>query len=302
MPEVVRLEVQHNLRNRLTEHIESIRSNHRQLLTAFGKLKEIVLPTEADVEAKVTELFASVEVAKFDVPFTMESARSSFLRTIDKLPPSDRTQEFKDGVLWADCLTLLASDSVVLVTSDKAFYEGRSYDKGLAPNLQVEVNRQPHSLTIMPTLSALLQTIRTSVTLDENKLATAFLREQHESVFGTLTRHGFDLGVRLSVAYTLFATENPNVLFLEFSMEYGCADIRGESRSDAILRLKGDGSYTLATETFAELRNFGEHLSYRLPDGSEKESRNHVIFAGGLVLGHREVSSVIRFKLDSDER
>jgi hypothetical protein len=35
-----------------------------------------------------------------------------------------------------------------------------------------------------------------------------------------------------------------------------------------------------------------------LPDGSERENRNVVVFAGGLVLGHREVSSVVRYKLE----
>ena len=35
--------------------------------------------------AKVGELFSSVEVAKIEVPFTLENARSSFLKTVDKL-------------------------------------------------------------------------------------------------------------------------------------------------------------------------------------------------------------------------
>jgi predicted nucleic acid-binding protein len=52
LPEVVRLEVQNNLQARLTEHIENIQNNYRQLLTAFGKLREVVLPTSADVQRK----------------------------------------------------------------------------------------------------------------------------------------------------------------------------------------------------------------------------------------------------------
>jgi len=302
IPEVVRLEVQHNLHNRLSEHIENIRTNYRQLLTAFGKLKEIVLPSDVDVQAKVGELFASVEVAKIEVPFTLESARSSFLKTVDKLPPSDKTQEFKDGVLWADCLTLLASDSVVLVTSDKAFYQDRQYEKGLARNLQEEALVLPKQLQILPTLSKLLHTIRTKITLNEDSLADAFLTQHHESVYGTLTRQGFDLGHRQSVVYTLFATENPNVLFLDFSMKYTCTDIRGEGRTDALLQLNGDGSYNAITGQFTELRNFGERLSYRMPDGTERETFNEVVFLGGIVFGHKDVSNVIRYKLDDDDR
>lgn len=301
LPEVVRLEVQQNLQARLTEHIENIQTNYRQLLTAFGKLREVVLPTSADVLAKIQELFDSIEVVKLDIPFSLESARSSFLKTIDKSPPSDKTQEFKDGVIWADCLALLSSEPVILVTSDKAFYQDRQYDKGLAHNLQAEASEFSNQLQLLPTLSALLQTLRAPVTLDEDNLAQAFLTQHKESVYGTVSRHGFNLDARQSLSYTLFVTENPNALFLEFTMAYSCTDIRGEGRTDATLLLKGDGSYVPTTGTFSDLRNFGEHLKYRMPDGSERESKNHVIFAGGLVIGHKEVSSIVRYKL-TDER
>jgi hypothetical protein len=43
LPEVVRLEVVHNLRARLLGHIDRISREHRQLLTVFGRLKEVVL-------------------------------------------------------------------------------------------------------------------------------------------------------------------------------------------------------------------------------------------------------------------
>jgi hypothetical protein len=147
-------------------------------------------------------------------------------------------------------------------------------------------------------LSALLQTLRTTVTLDEDNLANEFLTQHKESVYGTVSRQGFDLGSRQSLKYTLFATENPSVLFLEFSMVYACTDIRGEGRTDGMLLLKGDGSYMPTVGTFSDLRNFGEHLKYRMPDGSEQENRNYVIFAGGIALGHKEVSSIVRYKLN----
>jgi hypothetical protein len=83
VPEVVRLEVQHNLHARLTAHIENIQTNYRQLLTAFGKLREVVLPTSEDVQAKIQELFDSLEVAKLDIPFSFDSTSTpSFLNSL----------------------------------------------------------------------------------------------------------------------------------------------------------------------------------------------------------------------------
>lgn len=300
LPEVVRLEVQSNLEARLIEHIGSIQTSYRHLLTAFGSLREVILPTPDDVRSKVQEVFDSVQVPKVDVPFTLASARSSFMKTIAKVPPSDKTQEFKDGVLWADCVALLADESVSLVTSDKAFYQDRTYDKGLAANLREEVAALPNPIQVHPNLSSLLQAIRRPVKLNEELLANAFLQAHHDSVLDTLARQGFELGPRRSVEYTLFATENPAVLFLEFSMSFSSTDVRGEGRSDAVLLLRGDASYTPAAEAFSEIRNFGEHLKYRLPDGSEGESRNAIIYAAGIALGHRQVSNVVRYRLGDD--
>lgn len=127
IPEVIRLEVEQNLTSRLMKHIEDIRTDYRQLLTAFGTLREIVLPNEEEVRQKIPELLQSMQVERIEVPFTLESARSSFIKTILKQAPSHQSQQFKDGVLWADCLTLSANDEVVLVTADKAFYQDQTY-------------------------------------------------------------------------------------------------------------------------------------------------------------------------------
>ena len=80
-------------------------------------------------------------------------------------------------------------------------------------------------------------------------------------------------------------------------MRYVCSDARGEGRTDAVLTLKGDGTFSPATGRFTDLRNFGEHLSYRTAEG-EEEKRNVVVLAGTIVVGHREISHVTRYKLE----
>jgi len=70
--------------------------------------------------------------------FTLESAKLSLQKINDKVPPSDKNQQFKDGVIWADCMNLLQKGDVILVTKDKAFFQDRVYDNGLAVNLKEE--------------------------------------------------------------------------------------------------------------------------------------------------------------------
>jgi len=301
IPEVVRLEVTENLRSRLMKHIESIRTDYRQLLTAFGKLREIVLPTGQEVADRIASLFSSLQVEQIEIPFSLESARSSFLKTVRKEPPSQHSQQFKDGVLWADCIRLLHTDSVVLVTTDKAFYRDQQFSQGLAKNLQKEAASCTHGVSVFPDLVDLLKSVQTPIALDADSLQSAFIAAYRSSIEGTLERHGFTLGSRTGLSFNVFATEDPAVLFIDFSITMRCEDVRGEGRTDALLTLKGDGSYLPQGGDFRDLRNFGERLSFRLKDGSLTETGNVVAFMDGIVLGHREVSNITRYPLPTNE-
>lgn len=301
IPEVIRLEVEQNLTSRLMKHIEDIRSDYRQLLTAFGTLREIVLPDEEQVRQKIPELFESMQVERIDVPFTLDSARSSFLKTILKQAPSHQSQQFKDGVLWADCLTLAVNDEVVLVTADKAFYQDQTYSKGLSATLGDEAQGLPFRIRVLPAVADLLDSVKTPIAIDPDTLQAAFIEEHRGSVLGTLERQGFSLADRTAFSYNIFATEDPAVLFLDFTIEIQCDDVRGDGRTDARLRLKGDGSYLPDSRVFKNLRNFGEHLTFKLPDGTQSEIRNAVIHVDGLVIGHKQVSSIVRYALPANE-
>ncbi len=298
LPEVIRLEVERHYRNRLREFIAKIQDSHRQLLTAFGSLKELVLPDASAVDDKVASIFKNIEVDVLEVPLSLESARSSFLKTIDKIPPSDRTQEFKDGVLWADCASLLQTDDVRLVTADKAFYHDRDLTKGLARNLAEEVSTAPFKLQVFPSLSDLLVDLRTQLEIDEGKLASTFLAQNKTSIDGILSRNSFELGSRRKVERVLYATENPRFLFIEFAIEYDAKQIAGDGRTDGVLTLRGDGVYDTRSSSFGELRNYGEQLSFQPADGGERQIQNQVIFVGGITIGHKEVAHTIRHKLD----
>jgi hypothetical protein len=301
IPEVIKLEAEQNLTSRLMKHIDEIRSDYSQLLTAFGTLREIVLPNEEQVRQKIPELFESMQVERIDVPFTLDSARSSFLKTILKQAPSHQSQQFKDGVLWADCLTLAANDEVVLVTADKAFYQDQTYSKGLSATLRDEVDGLPFQIRVLPAVADLLDSVKAPIAIDPDTLQSAFIEQHRVSVLGTIERQGLALADRTAFSYNIFATEDPAVLFLDFTIEIQCDDLRGDGRTDARLRLKGDGSYLPDSHAFKNLRNFGEHLTFKLPDGTQSEIRNAVIHVDGLVIGHKQVSSIVRYALPANE-
>ena len=175
LPEVVRLETEVHLRTTLTDHINDIQSSHRQLLAVFGRLKEVVLPSGEEVEALISKVFSNLGVEIQEFPFTLKSAKASLIRAVRKLPPSDRNQQFKDGVLWEDCLVMLQNEPVFLVTDDRAFYKNRETKLGLADELSQDLSGAPNEFRIFPSLRDLLSQIGTGAQIDPASLIATYL-------------------------------------------------------------------------------------------------------------------------------
>lgn len=297
LPEVIKEEVERNLYNSLYEYSKDIQKNHRQLLTVFGQLKEVVLPSEEDIDIKSKGLFNEVKVPLQQIPFTLESSRSSLSKINNKQPPSDKNQQFKDGVIWADCLNLLNQDDVFLVTGDKAFFKDRIYKNGLAINLAEEASQYNNNLTIYSSLTDLLEEIRTDIIIENSYLVSEFTETIKESMNSMLERNGFHISSEAAVNILPFVTEDPEKLYIEFTIEFGCSDSRDEGRIDATLKLKGDGYYISDKNEFHELRNKGEELTFN-DDSEERKQINQVIAVGCAVMGHRNVEHSVRYKVE----
>jgi hypothetical protein len=298
VPEVIKLETERHLRNELTDYIADIQKKYRQLLAVFGKLKELILPDDKAIEEKITSIFGASRLDIIEVPLCLESAKSSFMKTIDKVPPSDKDQQFKDGIIWAECLNLLKEDNVYLISADKAFYQERNYEKGLSATLASEAAGYAYKIQLYHTVSELIREIRTEIALDEGKLVQDFFMANQESINGLLSRNGFSLNGEAALRVEKYATEDPNRLYVEFEITYRCEDITSDSRSAAKLILKGDCGYLVTENKFLTIRNYGEELTFRTQDGEDKNIRNIVIFADSLVIGHKTVEHSVRHHIE----
>jgi hypothetical protein len=295
LPEVIKREVDSHVRRDIRSLIHSIRGDHQRLLGIFGKLKEVVLPSDTEVNSVVTQIFESVGVEIVEVPFSFASAQASFSKIVEQQPPSDKDQQFKDGVIWADCIHLLKFDDVVLVTNDRAFYDNRDFSKGLAANLQLETSRALHQLTILPELVALLDQIRSPVSLDDDLLASLWMEKQHESVASLVSDNGFEIGGRSATVKKMFATEDPRILFVQFTAEFTCPSFSLD-REPAMLRIGGDCRYNTETGQFDQFSPQTEELTFRLPDGTEAK-KGVAFMSAHIVMGHKDVSHSVRFDL-----
>lgn len=296
VPEVVRLELERNLTRKLCEQAERIARDHRELLSIFGSLKEVVLPTSDQIRDKVAEILPRLDVPMRDIPFSVDAARSSFLKTIDKMAPSDKSQEFKDGVIWANCVALLADANVYLVTADKAFYEGRNYSSGLAKTLQAEAETYKYQLRLFPDIAGLLAEIRIELNVDKDHLVKAFLLEESNSSQSLLDQAGFVLAEPSEIGVKLFATELSSQLYIEFAISFRCEDASTRGRPDARLEIEGDGSYNTSNAKFGQLRKRQEKLVYA-DEGGQQKMQSVILAVGSAITVHRLIRHTIRSPL-----
>jgi hypothetical protein len=298
LPEVIRLETEHHLRDNLNGYISGIMESHRELLTVFGHLKEVILPNSDEVEKKVAELFVNTGLEIIDIPFSKESARDSFIRTVRKGQQGAKALEFADGMIWADCIELLKQDDVTLVTQDKAFFQGRDSSRGLSSVLAKEAEQAKHSFKLVASLEELLEDIRVEITLDERLLESSFYEQYKESIGQILSKKGFEAQGEPKIERKLFATESPVRVFLSFTITYECIDVTEEGRFGGVLSVRGDGFYNREAGSFEQLKSFGEELRFRLKDGSEQQFRNVVVRVAGITMGHKEVTHTVRYELE----
>ena len=295
LPEVVRLEVILHLSKQMKELAAATRQGHRDLLTLTGQLRELVLPDDAELDAIAARAFDDIRVPVYDVPFSVDSARASFEKCVlAEAPSGPKNQQFKDGVVWADCLRLARETPVLLITQDKGFYEGRDYIKGLASTLRLEAAASPHAISISHELSAVLERIRDAVPMDYAALEAAMLTTEKRAQLGRmLAAVGYTLGDRVSGAHQLFATDNPEEALIEFSLTF--AGVHPDGRPGT-LTMRGEGRYISRSGQVVNPQPRGDEFAYTDDDGEKKRS-NHVFLVGSAHLGHRLIQHEVRAPL-----
>ena len=297
VPEVVRLELEKNLTQELQELKNKIIDSHNKLLTVFGKLKEVVLPSDDEITNKASDILNSLDVTMDEIPFSLEAAKSSFLKIIDEQPPSSKkNQQFKDGVIWANCLELLNESDVHLVSKDKSFYQGRQYENGLASNLKEETKKYSKKLTLMSDLQYLLGDIRVDVDVNINDLIEAIFQKPGNDINRILDEAELSLGEPDTITKNLYLTENASQIYIEFDISFECIELTEQGRTDALLNLEGSGSYDTEKEEYRNVSITNVLLKYFDTEGQQQTS-GYVSLSATVSAGHKTIKHTVRRSL-----
>lgn len=153
------------------------------------------------------------------VPLTLDHARAALNRVVNRIAPADRAEEFRDAMIWEVVRETSAHGNTFFVTSDKAFYSDRSFEKGPATQLQADLSR----IWVSPDLQKYLSSTKSS----GSKLGeAAIVRSLDGATRKRLeyevpeSRQYLELNSLVRSDVSPFLTDTPDAVACTFKLEY----------------------------------------------------------------------------------
>ena len=262
-------------------------------------MKELILPTDTDIEQKVEQIFDFHADRIIRIPFDEECARDSLRKIIAKEQPnSENNQQFKDGVIWANCLEFAKENEVVLVTKDAAFFNDKKYEKGLAANLLKETEKAPHHVSICHKLTNLLSEIKADFSFDKERLVKVIEDQTYKNVIKLAEQNEFEVKSLIKSEFEYFATTDPNEVSVKYVLTYDIENQSTEQRTNAYCESRGDFQLNITSYAIRNFVNQGEYIYWIDEKGEQRQSNNAYAYAN-LILGHRTIEHSINYKLNS---
>ena len=295
LPDVIRRETQYNLSKQLLDHLYQIRSSNRALLSALGKMKDVVLPSEQDLFDAANKFTERLGLPVEHVAFSLSVAEDALKKVLEGVPPNGpKNQQFKDSVIWAHCIELLADDDVSLVTEDRGFFESRNHGNRLAAKLRSEIADVEHQFRIYDSLEAFLEEIRADVSISSDVVIDAFRKEFGGIDVRMAAANGYEiLNPRLEASY--FVTEVPSEMYVTGTILWDCS-VGGDI--EAVLLINLSGIYDAASECFTKIRREGEILAREDENGNQEVlCKSAIAYGEPGYVGHRTVTHQVRHRL-----
>jgi hypothetical protein len=230
------------------------------------------------------------------VPFTFEQAQDALRRLLDKVPPnSEKDQQYKDTLIWGGVLALAADSDVLFVTSDKGFFADRDPSKGLAPELLADLEPEGLTVTAVHTLGAAAERLRlTEPPVDLQTVVRRIDDVALDVLRPAAAKSEFTVGPLVNSSVQVYATENPDVIAVAFTIAHALDDIRDVPRTNAEVVVGGD--CVIQDGQVGEFRPTTLTLDWVEPSGQPGLTRT--VFARmGMHLGERHEPYRVRAEI-----
>lgn len=284
MPEVIEREIlKHGVimgreaRAGVERHLRTIRA-------LVGRSPAIALPDDAQFHSATFERIQELDHLLHRTSFTPDLALRSLDRVNLQKPPAQASQQFKDCVVWENCLDLAADFDVHLITQDRAFYEKSSFDV-LEKRLQAELAEKSVQLKVQPSIEAALPVLmdQSPAAFEPSAVVDTIDASISAQVRASVEGDGFILGQRQEGRLQAFVTETSGRLALTFALTFNLQsdeDLLGSPWATA----QGQCLYDMhASRTFDV--KLDRVLVYDYSDDGTLSERKHAYVYGYSVLG-----------------
>jgi hypothetical protein len=279
LPEVIERE----LKPQIVEHgLVAYRQaeKHGRILDAlialpFFERESVVTDLENSVDKRLQELAPVLQ----RVPFTFEHAQAALDLVINKLPPNEKNQQFKDSAIWQAVLELASNHRVHFVTKDSAFFANSTDStRELAPILADECRTRGAEVFVYDELAnCLLSLLGPEPEVDKERIVALIEPFIVEEVTTFAQKNRFELGEREKFHVSVFRTESAQRVAADFEIESRCSPIDAPGYpKEAIFRVWARGTcyYLIDTSQVTDVYLNAIDIKWRSPGGWGTSSRS----------------------------
>ncbi len=278
LPEVVEREVIAVFLRDFDRVVGSLKKSNGWLSDNLGQPPGIMVATRDAAEKKLKSRLTELSGALRRVPMELSYAQAALEKIVEKHPPCGQNNEqFRDCCIWSAALELAEHHSVTLISADKAFFKGGTFENGLAANLVEEAESLGRVIRVFSNLSDYLEAEGGShITLEDQAARRAIQTAIQPKALELISEHapGFLLDSVRSVKITGFSSPDPSMIAISFRAKFSLKNTGTSSRepTSARLEINGSMSWDLNASAAAPLQVSGWTVNIDQNGGSRSKS------------------------------
>jgi hypothetical protein len=284
LPEGVEGETTRQLIDEGVKAIEGVQRSTRLLEQLAGQPLRGSPLDEAAIRHGIEQRWQELAPVIERLPLSMDIVRAALDRVIKKIPPAERSEQFRDCCVWEQAVQMAGQCEVHLVTSDGDFYEKRDPALGLARPLRDHAARLSHSIVIHRSIADCVKSLREGVPIrNESELAQTVSAYVEPELRKEAAERNFELGHLTRFSVESFPTEKPTAIAISYELTYELIDQNSPAqRTSAIVTAYGNCTLDPTTQTISEVRPDRETFSW--VDGQGISQQSTSAYAYGEIL------------------
>jgi hypothetical protein len=283
LPDIVKDETTWQLIDEGVKAIEGVQERTRLLEQLAGQPPRGSLFDDAAIRLGIDQRWQELAPVIERLPLSMDIVRAALDRVIRKIPPANRSEQFRDCCVWEQAVHMAGQCEVHLVTDDKDFYEKRDHAQGLAKELRDHAAKLRHRILLHRTIVECVKSLEQAVPIgieDQDALAQMISAYVEPELKKKAAERNFELGSVTRFSVESFPTDKPTAIAISYELTYELTDQNTpQQRSSATVTAYGNCTFNPIARTVSDLRPDRETFSWIDVQGVLQQNTNHYVYA-----------------------